>query len=631
MRFARHLVPLLLFAPFLDCSSSLPRNAKVATPSQAVAVEVALPPGPEVTSELMGYLVVSDAERVMQQLAPGVPQDALALRAQLAGMIGLDATLAATIDWKRPAAIGLLNPSLLARGNVRPYVAMMPVLSRDAVEKALIARGAKLEAKPWGFVVPSQQGTVYVGFTAGYAVIAWRQDLLQSTARLLTPQVMKRQDAPMLVHVRMDNLYSAFGPQLDAILGHFARIANLGGAANDPQAAFALRGIKSLTRDLGSVSDLELLIDLDSGGLTITARLDGKQDGAWANFVQQQQPGPAWGTQFLPPDSVLVYATHASQRARAEDIQASLAYFADAVPAHRPDVIQVDRWRRSLEKAALTTGGEVAYAVWPGRTGGVGVGGAYRVTDPGMARAAVMQVYEELGGQLGGLVVRALLLDPARFGSRFSVKKKEARIAGADVDLVELTPKWPQGAEPERRLFETMFGAKLTLATAFMGEQALFTLGADWAPRLEAMINTASGQKAASLGDEAGFAEALQFRPGARVSLSYLETAKMARFAAGLMQQASDLDEQQKAVLEQLLHQVGSGAIVTTTNASGRRYEVTTHVPSAAIMGTARLNGALWRVALSPLLNPPMMPPMPIPPPHVAPSLQPVAPEAPSL
>jgi hypothetical protein len=44
-------------------------------------------------------------------------------------------------------------------------------------------------------------------------------------------------------------------------------------------------------------------------------------------------------------------------------------------------------------------------------------------------------------------------------------------------------------------------------------------------------------------------------------------------------------------------------------------------VPQSAIFGVAQLNGALWRMALSPLVNPPMLPPMPVPPPHVAPTL----------
>jgi hypothetical protein len=49
---------------------------------------------------------------------------------------------------------------------------------------------------------------------------------------------------------------------------------------------------------------------------------------------------------------------------------------------------------------------------------------------------------------------------------------------------------------------------------------------------------------------------------------------------------------------------------------------MTTHVPHSAIAGVAALDGALWRIALSPLVNPPMMPPMPVPPPHVTPSVK---------
>jgi len=126
---------------------------------------------------------------------------------------------------------------------------------------------------------------------------------------------------------------------------------------------------------------------------------------------------------------------------------------------------------------------------------------------------------------------------------------------------------------------------------------------------------------AASLGDEPAFVEALQYKESTRVSLSYLETARMARFAAGLVEQTGHLDEAQEQAVARLLVGVGRGAIVSTTNADGHRFEMTTHVPHSAIAGVAALNGALWRIALSPLLNPPMMPPMPVPPPHVAPSV----------
>jgi hypothetical protein len=170
-------------------------------------------------------------------------------------------------------------------------------------------------------------------------------------------------------------------------------------------------------------------------------------------------------------------------------------------------------------------------------------------------------------------------------------------------------------------MFESLFGKKLTLATAFVGDQALFAIGADYQPRLAAMIGTARGVPAASLGDEPAFAEALQYKQASRVSLSYLETARMARFAAGLVEQQGQLGVEDEQAVARLMSTVGRGAIVSTTNADGRRFEMTTHVPHSAIAGVASLNGALWRIALSPLVNPPMMPPMPVPPPHVTPAV----------
>src|SRR5581483_485818 len=153
--------------------------------------------------------------------------------------------------------------------------------------------------------------------------------------------------------------------------------------------------------------------------------------------------------------------------------------------------------------------------------------------------------------------------------------------------------------------------------------QALFALGADWSERLGAMLSTARGETAASVNDEPAFAEALAYHDRSRVSLSYLETGRMARFAAGLIAQVSELDETHRSSLAALVEHAGSGAIVSTTNASGARYELTTHVPQSAILGTAKLNGVLWRMALSPMLNPPSVPPLPLPPPHVTPPLVP--------
>jgi hypothetical protein len=374
-----------------------------------------------------------------------------------------------------------------------------------------------------------------------------------------------------------------------------------------------------LAQYMRSVSDLELLANIDSGGITLTLRADGKNDGAFAGYVKQQRPGPAWGVQFLPRDSVLAYATHESPAGRAADISASVAYLSEA--GKSADAGEREKVRKAFERAALTTDGELAYAVWPGRDGGVGLGGAYRVNNAVEARAAAAEVYQTLSPRLGHMVMSALMLDAEQLARHVKVTRRTVRFGETEVDLIEVAVAWPKGAAAERHMFESMFGKKLTLATAFVGDQALFAIGADYPQRLAAMIGTARGVPSASLGDEPAFAEALQYNQATRVSLSYLETARMARFAAGLVQQQGQLGIDQEQAVARLLTSVGRGAIVSTTNASGRRFEMTTHVPHSAIAGVASLNGALWRIALSPLVNPPMMPPMPVPPPHVTPSV----------
>jgi hypothetical protein len=93
----------------------------------------------------------------------------------------------------------------------------------------------------------------------------------------------------------------------------------------------------------------------------------------------------------------------------------------------------------------------------------------------------------------------------------------------------------------------------------------------------------------------------------------------MARLAAGLLEETHDLKPERRDAIAGLVAEVGRGAIFSTLSASGHRYELTTHVPTGALGGAARLSGALWRIALSPLLSPPFLPPLPLPPPHIAP------------
>jgi hypothetical protein len=597
-------------------------QAVVPTPRPAVAQAPPLPRSPDVSHEVMGWLVLADGERLAQQMAPDQPgADPKQLQAALLTQLGLQPDVAALIDLQRPLGIALLNPGLLASNSVQPFVAMVPVKSPQAVEELLRKHGAPIEKTAWGFAVPSGKAKMQFAFAHGYAIVAWRADLLDAAQRVLGPHLAAKPEAPLAIHLELDNVHEAYGEQLKSMLAQLGHLAGQGGAQADPQVAFALRGFRQLAEQLDSVSSVDLLGDIDSGGLTLTARAVGKQGSPFRGYVQQQQPGPAWGVQFLPRDSVMAFATHASPAARQADLEASTQFLGDVVAKSAAAAPERDKVQEVLARAAETTDGELAYAIWPGRAGGVGIGGAYKVKDPVAARAAVAAVYATVAPKLGGVVMKALMLDGDKLGKHVHVDRRSLRFGDVEADLVDLSVAWPKGSEDERRLFESLFGKKLTLATAFVGDQALFTMGADFQQRLAAMIATARGVPAASLGDEPAFAEALQYKQASRVSLSYLETAKMARFAAGLVEQAGALDNDEERAVTQLLATVGQGAIVSTTNASDGRFELTTHVPHSAIVGVAALNGALWRIALSPLVNAPMVPPLPVPPPHVTPTV----------
>jgi hypothetical protein len=158
----------------------------MALPGGMSAVDAALPKSPDVGSEVMGWLVVSDGARLAQQLSPDGGGDPQKLQTALLTQLGLAPDVASVIDLKRPLAIALLNPSLLAVGAVQPYVAMVPIRSRAEVEKLFSAHRTPVTRTPWGLMVPTaKDASMSLAFRgpdgAGYALVAWRPDLLAAT------------------------------------------------------------------------------------------------------------------------------------------------------------------------------------------------------------------------------------------------------------------------------------------------------------------------------------------------------------------------------------------------------------------------------------------------------------------
>ena len=168
---------------------------------------------------------------------------------------------------------------------------MVPVLSRKAVEDVMTAHNTPFERTPYGFTTATgPKARMHVAFVRGYAVVAWRADL-DATIKLLSPRLGEKADAPILVHLDFENVNQAFGPQIEAMLGQMSKLSAQGGESGDPQVAFALRGVRQIAQYMRSVKDLELLANVDSGGVTLTLRADGKDDGAFSGYVKQQRPG----------------------------------------------------------------------------------------------------------------------------------------------------------------------------------------------------------------------------------------------------------------------------------------------------------------------------------------------------
>ena len=592
----------------------------------------------DLDGELFGTLVIASPATLMTQLGD---QNAGTLEKMLTS-VGISPKVSALIDFDRPLGMALLNPTLLASPTVRPILAMIPLRSGSAFAAALEAAGA--QKTQWGYRVPTMAGEISIGIqregSGDHALIAWRSELLPEVAHVLGPKLRGPKESAVTVHMNLDNARAVLGSQLDALGQHVALLSAEGSSPSDPQIAFSMREILALIGYAHGVSDVELLADVDSGGVTVTARLDSNHgsdlfagpgfdrasERSFRSYVEQQRTGPAWGSRLLPRDSALAYMTRMSPLGRRGDVNASMAFLASATA--RPIAAEeAMKWRRALDRVshAMAEGGELSYAVWPAQgKGGLGFGGAFHVDDSTEARAAVKAAYEALAVPIGAIVTRSLALDPVRYDKRIEVRERTRQIAGQSVELVEVSVRWPSDAGDERRVFESMFGEKLVVATAFVGDSALFAMGADYESRLTTMSQAALGGPAASLQDNTAFQEALGYHDQSRISLAFLEMPKIAALAGALFARSTDLTDDQRGALIQLLGDVRSGAIISTTNVvqgqARARYELTSHLPRTALEGRLRLAGALWRIALAPVINPPVLPPLPLPPSQITPS-----------
>ena len=609
--------------------------------------------------QVLAWARLADAAPLVKALArvggmqapPG--EEAEVARALFGQLVGLDPALGAALDLRRPAVIALLRPDSNDSGP--PLLALLPVASREAVVDGAKAAGLRVEVRPFGVVLrpgsvqPTQdrrgatppaappelkpgtppevnpgtpppgepEAAAFVSFADGYAAVAFREDRAAAAGATLLPLVHARAEAPLAAHLDVARLFETWGAPIERTLARFARVTQ---GASDPQVAYALRGARRMLRFADSVDGIDLLLDSDAQGVTVTARAEGRPGGPFSAYVASQQSGAPWGLELLPRDAVLVYATRRGAAAAAEELDAAVELLGDAArpPADAP---QRAEWRQALGRAGAEMPGELVYAVWPVAGAGIGVGGAWRVRPGPAARRETMAAYRRIGDRMAGMVARSLRLDPERFPLHVRVRPGALHVDGVVGDIIEVTVRWPAAARAERRQLRELVGEPLRMAVVFDGERAMFAIGADAKARVGTMLAAARGTGGATLADDPRLRAALTWRPEARVSLSFLATAPMASLLARLIHGGAP--EAAAGVADAALADAGDGAILATTNASGRRYEVSTRLPLSSLPGLTRVSGVLWRMALSPLLNPPAMPPLPLPPAHLRPQSAP--------
>jgi hypothetical protein len=191
------------------------------------------------------------------------------------------------------------------------------------------------------------------------------------------------------------------------------------------------------------------------------------------------------------------------------------------------------------------------------------------------------------------------------------------RAGGVPIDLVELSVKWPGSRRGERRAYEWLFGRKLVVATAALGDRVVFTVGKDACSRVAQMVRVSRGGAAPSVREAPGFMRALRFHGDRRVAMAYLPLQPMSQFIDRLAH-ATD-PQARKGGDSSLSLTAGEAAIVSTTNVTPGSYEVSTFVPTAVVGDFDAFGGALWRIGFQPLMNPPQVPPLPVPPSQLTP------------
>jgi hypothetical protein len=345
------------------------------------------------------------------------------------------------------------------------------------------------------------------------------------------------------VHVMTENLLKGPGKGLDTQVAQ--ALSRVKTAASQPSGApgtasdVLAQARETATRtteetvkwylDLAkSVHELLITAEINPKQISLALRGEAQPGGLLHRVIKRQRPGPPFAHQLLPASSFLVVANRSNPAARTESRRTVSGLLAAIVKGggSSEKLKQLEKAARELD-ARMT--GDVTVALHrPPAGAGVAVSVLARVSEAEPARQAVeslaslcVEWYEE---QVKKAVAEGRS-EPKLEGERRALTHK-----GAKGSVVSIGIPWP---EDRREQATRLFGEKVGLGWAFLGEHAIFYLGKDAGRQLELLVEgAASGKLAGGLHESGAFKKALGASPE-RVGLAYLSLVDLMRWFEG--------------------------------------------------------------------------------------------------
>jgi hypothetical protein len=488
----------------------------VVKPAQVV------PPTTDISGELLLTASVGSLDSLLQRFAgyvavhlpPAVrvmvqPD---ALKAQLLKAIHAS-ELERSIDFSRPAALGLVDPKLYHGGDFGPLLVALPIKDGQGLLDLLSKNTERHETTPWkDHVFTAGSGAIRVRFDKAWALVAGQEKMINGAAGALLPLTGRVAANGGQLEVRWAAIHDRYGKQIDRVMRKIER-------KTDRELGGMFGMVKRWVGYLKGIQTISASIDLQSTAIVSRLSFVARPSSEFASYLTKLETGAPWGAELIPKESALTIITRDGEAARLRDIddgmkviKGLLAKLLSAAPEPlRKDLeARLEPLSQQLQQIAKSFSGEAAVGAWVSGDGGVGFGGAVKVKEAKIAREQMIKTMKMLSTTLAQLQAKlppAMKKELQGFNLALQVRPAGLKVGKESADLFELAIRWPKlkSTEDKRKLEELkkslgkVLGAKIVLAFGAVAETGLVTFGKDHRKRMTEFIAAVKGSKASGM------------------------------------------------------------------------------------------------------------------------------------